>query len=483
MASPFKIGATVFFLGMVFTIGAKAQDYQAVNGSPYAGSLGVADNPASILNTPWPWDITVFSTQLKNTTNAVTFSNYSYLSHGDTVGYRWVGGELKRYAAFNFDVHLLNVRLALGRRHAIAFGANLRGYGAARTGPVNYNDTLKNMNEFFNLNPDGTVYQARFVTSSWIELFGTYSTTLMDDAYGRLNAGATLRVMRGISGAYAQLDQGEMRRSVDGTETVYYLSSGIGRYGYSENYDLWKNSNSTARNLENFLTHTRAGAAVDIGFEYLIKPQDVNVFGYEDDYFDYDWKIGFAVLDVGANEYEYGSQSRLATQPRANASDSALNAKFDYAGSFAGFNDSLAELVNVLTPLSGHFRVWNPARVVINIDRPLPEHFALNTELTLNLGGSNTGATLFTKEITLLALTPRWETKSLGGYLPVQVTTDGRVWVGGAVKAGPLLLGVHNWADVFSKTKAQNGGFYLALVIRPGKGFSLKEDKQYTCPK
>jgi hypothetical protein len=339
------------------------------------------------------------------------------------------------------------------------------------------------MNEFFSINPDGTVYQARFVTSSWIELFGAYSSTLVDDAYGRLNAGATLHVMRGLSGAFAQLAQGGVTSSVEGNETVYNLSSGVGRYGYSANYDVWKNSKSTTQNLLDFVTHTRAGAAIDLGFEYLVKPQDVKVYDNEDDYFDYDWKFGLAVMDVGANEYEYGSQSRLATQPRANATDSALNQGFDVVGSFAGFNDSLGKLVNVLTPLSGRFRIWNPARVVIDLDRALPQHFALNTGLTLNLGGNNTGSTLFTKEITLLAVTPRWETKSLGGYLPVQVTTDGRVWIGGAVKTGPLLLGVHNWADVFSKTKIQNGGFYLALVIRPGKGFSFREDKQYTCPK
>ena len=120
---------------------------------------------------------------------------------------------------------------------------------------------------------------------------------------------------------------------------------------------------------------------------------------------------------------------------------------------------------------------------MINVDRPLPEHFAVNTNLAPNLGGSNNGQRLFTKEITLLAVTPRWETKMLGAYLPLQVTTDGRVWLGGAFRAGPLLLGIHNWSNLISKSKMANGGFYLALVIKPGKGFSFKEDRKYTCPK
>jgi len=45
-----------------------------------------------------------------------------------------------------------------------------------------------------------------------------------------------------------------------------------------------------------------------------------------------------------------------------------------------------------------------------------------------------------------------------------------------------LLLGVHNWANLFSKNKLQNGGGYLAIVIRPGKGWKIKEEKKYTCP-
>src|SRR5215813_478458 len=129
-----KFAATGVFFFLICTLHGFAQDYQAVNGSPFAGAMGAANNPAAILTTPYPWDITLFSVQLKNTTNAVSFSDLSYISHGDTIGYKWKGGFLKRYAAFNYNVHLFNVRLSLGRNQAISFGANLRGYGAARTG-------------------------------------------------------------------------------------------------------------------------------------------------------------------------------------------------------------------------------------------------------------------------------------------------------------------------------------------------------------
>ena len=479
-----KAGGIGLLTTLIFSLAARAQDYHAIEGSPYAGGIGVANNPASILMTPYPWDITVLSMEEKNTTNAVAFSNFSYLSGlspHDTIHYRFTNGDFKRYAAFNFNMHLLNVRLALGRKQAIAFGANIRGYGAAKTGSVNYNDSLKNMNQFFNIN-EGTTYQGNMVSSAWAEIFLTYSRTIIDDEYGRLNAGATLRGTRGISGVYAQLQEGSVSRSVSGPLTIYNLLAGRGVYAYSSNYDWWHNNQSTIQNLKDFLGHTQPGAAIDLGAEYVVKTQAVPVYGDPDNYYDYEWKIGVSLLDVGYNQYKYGSQSRVVGDPNTSVTDSALNEKFDRVNTVAGFNDSMATIVNSIVPLQGMYKIWNPARLVINIDRPLPNDFAVNADLTLNLGGSNNGQRLFTKEITLLAVTPRWETKTLGAYLPVQVTTEGRVWVGGAFKAGPLLLGIHNWANLISTNKMQNGGFYLALVIKPGKGFSFREARKYTCP-
>ena len=458
------------------------QNYNALKGSPFAGAIGVSDNPASILSTPYPWDITLFSAQVQNATNAVTFHPLSYLSHADTIGYTIKNGNFKRYAEVNYNIHLLNVRLALGRKAGIAFGANLRGYGAARTGVANYNDSLQNMNQFFKIN-EGNTYSANTVTSSWLELFGTYSRTIWDDEAGRLNAGVTLKAMRGISGIFGQLKSGSVEPSAVGAQTIYLLNGGSARYGYSSNFDKWHDGRSTTGNLKDFLGHTRAGAAVDLGVEYLVKSQAVTNYADGDTYYDYEWKIGVSLLDIGENRYQYGSQSRAVSNPKIGVADSNLNAKFDGVTTLANFNDSLATIVNNLSTLNGTFAIWNPARLVINVDRPLQDRFAVNASFTLNLGGSNNGKTLFVKDMNLLTVTPRWESRNLGAYLPMLVTTDGKFWMGGAVKAGPLLFGVHNWANVFSKSKIQNGGFYLALVIRPGEGFSLKEDKRYSCPK
>jgi hypothetical protein len=472
-----------FLLAFIFSVSGWAQNDHAMEGSPFAGGLGVANNPASIVNTPYPWDITVLSFQLKNSTNAVTFYDLSLISPSDSSKYGFNGGNYSRFINFNYNLHLLNARIALSRRSAIAFGANLRGYGQAKTSPYNYNDTLHNLNNFFSINQATPLYEGNFVSSSWIELFATYSKTILDDEKGRLNAGFTLKVSRGISGAFLQLAGGSVQAKTAGGNTYYSVNEGNTKFAYSSNYDTWNNGNSTGQNIKNFLNFTQAGASFDLGAEYLIKSQDLPDPDEEDGYFDYDWKIGVSLLDIGENRYKYGNYSRHTGTPK-NAVDSILDRKFGSGlQTFAQFDDSLGTVENSISPLRGLFSIRDPARVVINVDRPLPDHFSVNLNLSINLTLPGKGQPLQVQEMNLLNLTPRWETKRWGIYLPIQYTTEKQLWIGGAFKAGPLLFGIHNWGNVLSKDKMQNGGGYIALIIRPGHGFVEKEAKQYECPK
>ena len=465
----------------------RGQNYHGIEGSPYAGSIGVANNPASILSTPYPWDVTILSAQLKMSTNAVTFHNWSLLSHGDSILYSWDGGNKKRFVAADFNLHLLNARFALGRKQAIAFGVNIRGYMMARSGTFNYQDTLKNMNEFFDINPN-TIYNAKGVTNSWLELSGTYSRTIWDNTSSRLNAGVTARLMRGISGAVVQLNNASVTRTAVGDQTLYYLRAGSAMYGYSQNYDRWKNGNSTMQNIKDFVGGTLPGASFDIGAEYLIKSQAPKVYSYDendDDYYDYEWKIGVSLLDLGGVLYKYGSESRTASSPRTDVSDAELNAKFDTVGSLAEFNDSLATIVNNISGgIPGRFMVYTPARIVVNVDRPLVDNFSINANLSLNLPVPDGKKSFAVRDMNLLTVTPRWETRRFGAYMPVMLNRYGKCWVGGAFKAGPLLFGVHNFMTVLSKNKMQNGGLYFALVLRPGKGITHERTgRQFDCPK
>src|SRR5882724_13322224 len=118
----------VIGFGFMLACSTMAQNYHAVQGSSYAGSLGVLNNPASIVNCPFKWDITVLGVQAQTSTNVATIYNYSLLSSPANSLYYFNKGDYARYAKVNFNLNLFNTRIALGRNQSIAFGANFQSY-------------------------------------------------------------------------------------------------------------------------------------------------------------------------------------------------------------------------------------------------------------------------------------------------------------------------------------------------------------------
>jgi hypothetical protein len=474
------IVGTIFFLGIFFP--AFAQNYHAINGSSYAGSLGIGNNPSSMLSTPYNWDLTLAGLQVANSTNIVTIHDFSLLSPSKNSSYSINQGDFERKGRTSANLNLLNARIGLDRRTSIGFGINLRAYGRVLAEPFNYYDSLGSVRDFFTVNPTNRPLAGKFIGSSWVEIFGSYARTVWDRPDSRLNAGLTIKASRGLSGGFARADNIRFQSHNQGGYTYYTVSNGQLSYGYSSNFDKLNDNKNTHENTRDFLAYTEGGASVDLGAELLIKSGAVVTYD-EDDYYDYEWKVGVSLLDIGVNQYKYGTESAVASGLNPNITDTTLEQKFMNVKSLEQANDSLQTIVNNFNHLTGKFTILDPTRLVVNIDRFLYDAFYFNAEVSINLSSLAGSKYYHVDELNFISLTPRWETKNLGAYLPIQLNAAGNFWVGGAFKAGPLLLGVHNWANIFSKQKMQRGGGYVALVIRPGKILEKKLDRRLNCPK
>ncbi|GAO44985.1 GbsR/MarR family transcriptional regulator [Flavihumibacter petaseus] len=98
--------------------------------------------------------------------------------------------------------------------------------------------------------------------------------------------------------------------------------------------------------------------------------------------------------------------------------------------------------------------------------------FFLNADLSLNLTPLLGKSELYSRGIGLFRVTPRWETRTWGVYLPLQCNYNNQFWLGLAGKAGPLLVGFHNLGNIFSSSKMANGGGYSVLIFQ----YLLKND-------
>ena len=478
-----------FFCILSFNI-LLAQNYQAINGSSYAGSLSPANNPASIVHVPYSWDFTPFAVQIKQTTNAVKIEKYSLLSSPKNAEISLQNGEKKRYIFTNQDIRLLNARININAKAAIAFGVTIRNYGYLTTNKANAQDTTQRLRDFFIINKNNTPLSSEGVLSSWAEIYGSYARTIIDENGKLLNAGITLKINKSLAGGYVQANNFNYSTFSGANNGAYTLNSGNLQYGYSSNFDKIDSNNSLRRNLQEFLQHTYSGISADIGLEYILQTSEDKEEGGE---YAYNTKVGISIMDIGNNKFKYGRNSSMAVAGNAGITDTLLENKFSTVTSVGGFNDSLLTIVSAFTQLAGNFSIYQPTRLVINVDQHIMHNFFINTQLTLPLLSVFSKKITYLKDINLLAITPRWEIKALGAYLPILFNNRNQLWVGAAFKAGPFLVGTHNLANIFSKNKMQAGGFYLAFTIRPGKIYeraahypeksSNKKTKNLDCPK
>lgn len=462
------------FLPGVFRL--SAQHLYGIRGSSYGGSLNMLHNPASIVNTPFPWDITLLGYQQLQSTNAVYLLNGSLLGWPDTLHYRYADGHFKRYALVQGDLNLLNLRLALDRRRAIGFGISAHAYGWAQTSPFTVEDTVNSLRSFLNIQQERD-FTGKLSSSGWIELHATYAQTWIDNPVARLNGGLTIKIMRGISGAFARIDALQVRERTLPQGNVYQFPQLSMKYGYSSNYDQ-----QVASSTYDFLNHSQGSLVADIGVEYLIKKQEPVNYYAPDPYYDYWWKIGISVLDIGHNRFRYGQQSRYVSQVQNNVTDSIVERKLTGINSLAQFNDSLQTLVVQMNSLNGMFAISNPTRLIIDVDHPLQGHFSFNASLTIPLATFTHGDAGIIKSNEWLMFTPRWEKKRVGIYLPLQYTVAQRFWVGLAARAGPLLLGIHHIPGLFSSRQLTQSGGYIAITIRPDRLVPAHRDKRLNCP-
>lgn len=468
----------LFLLGLVLMVVASqslAQHYSAIHGSNYSGALGVYNNPATIVNAPFNWDLTLLGTQYQTITNAVRGPNFPF-NLSPSGEYDAANGSYKRFGDVNANIRLLNTRIKLGPLDAVAFGANIRTNTQISTSEINYNDSIFGPRTFLFYNEANGEIDLKAVTSSWMEFYIAYARTLWDNETSRLNAGGTVKILRGMAGGFAEVENIAVRQSNINDQVTTVVAGGQGKYGYSSNF-----GNGESFAAGDLFSGIRTGLALDLGVEYQIKTQAVETAFDEEPEHDYEWKIGFSLLDLGWNNYTYSDESRSAAGFADDIDGQVLTDKFRVVDNAATFNDSVATLVNTFDPLTGNFKIFTPARAVVNVDRYLSGNWFVNAELSVNLVSGN-GANYAVKEPRFLTITPRWEKRKLGFFLPVQVNRHGNFWIGGAVKAGPLLLGTHNLLNAFSKTKYIAGGAYIALTIRPVNIVRSFKMRQYDCP-
>jgi hypothetical protein len=425
-----------------------AQGYQALHGSPLAGSTAVFNNPAASVGSAYKWDLSLFSVQAKIS------SNSPYIQSGANGGLTMTGDVRSKFIHANLDLSLLNFLYKPDNDHAFNFGIRARSYNHVKTTAFRYTDSINSIHSFFIAN-DNVPYLEGFTThTGWLEADLNYSQVLFENSRSKLTGGATLQIMKGLSGAFLKLNKVSYIESKNATDTLFNFTDGSGSAGYSSTWDQSSLKDANKNALTSF--------GLSIGIEYMI---------YNNEYaannnLNYDWKIGVSLMDIGSNKFKPSSNSVQLFSPSASITDVTADQKFTGAPDISAFKDSLTSVFTNSATITNNFSITNPTRLIVNVDRNFGNNFYINGELSMNFFSTSSYTKYRTRELNLLTITPRWETIGWGAYLPIQYNTQGQIWVGAAVKLGPLVLGLHS-LGILAKNPTINGGGYLLLSIHP----------------
>ncbi|TAG10068.1 MAG: hypothetical protein EAZ41_08510 [Sphingobacteriia bacterium] len=446
------------------------QQFHALHGSSFAGASSIFNNPASPNNSLHRWDLNIFSFQFANSTNTLYAKNMKFPAIGNAT-INLTQGAQERNINTNLNLNFLNAMYRINKKQAVAVGLRMRMNNHIQSNAFNLNDSIGRLNAFLSANRNIPQIEGKFTNAGWIEANLNYAQVLFETGNSRLSGGITFQMMKSLSGAFAHINRLTYLESIRPTDSIYSLTGGVGSFAYSANMDTWSSNFNTQGNISNFIKASKTAIGFSAGLEYILYQQNDSYNETEPKI--YNWKLGLSLMDIGSNQYNTSKFTGKFFYNNRIANDRDISNKLSNIKNAKELRDSLSSLLDTIITLPRTFSIGNPARIILNADRYLGNNFFINGQLTIPLSNSYSSTGHSTNELSLISLTPRWETRNWGIFLPIQYNLYGLFWAGFAIKAGPLLAGFHH-LGLLKKDPLLNGGGYIMLSIHP---FSKKQMK------
>jgi outer membrane protein OmpA-like peptidoglycan-associated protein len=466
-----------------------AQNIPGYCTSNYAGISGFNLQPASIADSRYKFDMTLFGGGF------IMYNNYLELTHGfykeiiRPSGQDFADAYIRESETSthkNIDgqayVQMPSFMVSLGKTSALAFNWRVRhitniermnvelarlAYNALDV-PSLYNIKLEN--DQFNIN-----------TMTWQEFGLGYAQVLKAHGSSFIKIGGQAKLVSGISAGYFYARN--LNYSWKNSDTLNLFTSEFG-YGLSDNLDFKGNLDQTS---VQFKSITKPSPAFDLGAVYEWRPNygdymydlDGEYGLVRKDKSKYKARIGISLLDVGRIKFKKSTKSG---DFKADIRDwNVHDLKFQSVDDFNHMLDSIF----VLQKTGGYFTMALPTTFSVQADYNFGHSFYLNFTSYLS--------PRFIKDenkvhaLNYYSLTPRWDTKWIGVFLPMTFNAYGKFTAGAAFHLGPVVFGSNSMLNLFAGS-ISGMDFHFAVKIPIGYGKPKDRDndkvsnKRDRCP-
>jgi len=485
-----KKNLLLFFI--VFGYFAKSQDFAGFNQSNYAGVSGIHIQPASIVDSRMKFDMNLIGLNVSAYNNYIGVKRDAFKKEGS-----WANANFPAFSDTAFaDKYLVektsnkdksiyfsnriqgpSFMVNINRKNAIAFTSNVRTY-------VNIDGVSPDLaklayNEFkypslwvTNLNNKNLSIQEM----TWAEYGLTFAHVFKDDNEHYFKAGATVKLLQGIQSAYMFIKN--LDYNVYTKDTLSIFSSDVS-YGHSDNLNLTDVSlgkKGTGTKVFDY-SQSYPGVGFDFGAVYEWRPSYLkykyDMDGEKDlwrkDRNKYKLKVGLSVTDLGSIKFKKGP-----TSGDFHANTSLWNLKPIDPKTLGEFDDTLkGRFVN--TNKSSTYKMNLPTAISVQIDYLIWKDIYVN--LTPFIAFQFKKNDTKVHDISSITLTPRWDHKWFGVFIPVQYNFLDGFRAGAAVRLGPLVVGSSNLAPLVGQKTVYGADVYAMLKIPIPYGHPKDKDK------
>ena len=454
---------------------ASAQDFLGYLNSNYSGIMGTEIQPASVVDSRFKTDFILLGTSLDIENNFVglkhealdyntkltvfTTDNYYAFKETPFQNYLDVGNGPKAksvYVANN--LYLPSLMITLNKKNAIAIKwrvrtiANVDGIDAdLATLIYNQLNTPSLWVPLIN-NKDLSIQ-----TMTWAEYGVTYGHVFKAEGEHFFKAGVTAKYLEGFSAAYMYIKDFHYQFSNDSTLSISHGDAG---YGHSSNFNGGQNEIS-------YKSASQPGLGFDLGVVYEWRP-DYLKYKYEmngekdltrQDLNKYKLRVGLSVLDIGRIKFNNAESQTF------DPSTTAWNINSVSANSVTQLDTVLAGKFSTFHAANNSSFMMNlPTVITAQIDYNIWKDFYVNLTPRYAFQFKNKPSKVH--ELSIISLTPRWDYRFVGFFVPVSYDQMGMLKVGLGLRLGPVIIGTSNLSP-FVTTKTMYAADIEVMLKMP----------------
>jgi hypothetical protein len=450
-----------FFFICIFlvTIPVLAQESVGFSLSNWGGILAIAQNPANVFSYDLKADIHLFSVSVAADNNYLSLRPGKLLAGEDirNVLEPKPNGE-NASALINAEIIGPSFLIRLSDKDALAFTAKDRVLVNVDDIPLDAANMLYDI--ILGAGANNYSFSGEYSSinvNNWLEYACSYGRLLFNRGPHRLRSGITFKLLQGIS-SYS-LTVRNFRSQLEITNHIVNKVTADVAYGHTQNL-TWGNDNN------GLLKKEAMGVGFDVGavYEYCPSGSTAEKAGNGGSLksSDYQFKIGFAILDLGAIIY----QKKLGSH-NFNADVDVLDiVVFESLESQADINAAVNSIAGVIPQSDdpGKFTMDLPARINAYLDFRICKgiYVNLNPVIALSGGKSDSYRThLRTTGYFSLRIEKPW----VGIFIPGAIGGLGGFRLGLGFKVGPLLMGSSSILGMLLRGQTNAADVFIGMRI------------------